>query len=286
MRKLILDTDIGSDVDDALALAMLLGSEKINLLGITTVYGDTRLRAQIARHLCEITRREIPIYAGAKTPLSGREVWVSGNEGTALGDLSKYKISDASAIQFLLDYIESSPQDVEILAIGPLTNIARAIQESSSFVENLKHLWIMGGNFSQNKIEHNFKSDSVAAKIVLESKIPITILDLPASQKTRLRNTDIDKIKKSGILGPILYEEIIRWIQPRNQDWTTPHDPIAGLALIQPELFEFSNSGDVRIGVEGESVWNENSHGNVRKISPINPEVAVDSFIELISKVN
>ena len=57
MHPIILDTDIGSDVDDALALAMLLGCDSINLLGITTVYGDTKLRAQIAQHLCHIAGR-------------------------------------------------------------------------------------------------------------------------------------------------------------------------------------------------------------------------------------
>jgi len=64
VRKLILDTDIGSDVDDALALAVILGSEQINLLGITTVYGDTSLRAKIAMQLCQLVNRSIPTFPG------------------------------------------------------------------------------------------------------------------------------------------------------------------------------------------------------------------------------
>ena len=70
MHTIILDTDIGSDVDDALALATVLGSESVNLLGITTVYGDTKLRARIAHHLCHIANKSIPVFAGVETPLS------------------------------------------------------------------------------------------------------------------------------------------------------------------------------------------------------------------------
>ena len=78
MNKLILDTDIGTDVDDALALAVLLGSKDIDLLGITTVYGDTKLRAQIAMHLSTLARRAVPTYAGLEKTISGKEVWVTG----------------------------------------------------------------------------------------------------------------------------------------------------------------------------------------------------------------
>ena len=79
MHKVILDTDIGTDVDDALALAVLLGSQEVDLVGITTVYGDVRLRSQIAMHLCSMVNREIPTYMGEGKTISGREVWMSGS---------------------------------------------------------------------------------------------------------------------------------------------------------------------------------------------------------------
>ena len=285
MHPIILDTDIGSDVDDALALATLLGCDSINLLGITTVYGDTKLRAQIAQHLCHIAGRSFPTFTGVQTPLSGREVWMSGSEGKDFLHLSNYQPEAKSAVDFLIETVNSAPGQIEILAIGPLSNIATAIQQSINFTRNLKHLWIMGGDFTESKVEHNFKCDVTAAKVVLESSIPITILDLPSSQKTIIESAEIEEIKSSGKLGDILYSQIMNWIRPRQQDWTTPHDPIASLAIIRRDLFEFSAKGSVTIAQDGMSTWNISSTGNVQKMTPSKPVEAVKAMISLIAKV-
>lgn len=286
MHTIILDTDVGSDVDDALALAMLLGCDSINLIAITTVYGDTKLRAQMAQHLCHIAGRTIPTFTGIQAPLSGREVWTSGSEGKNFLHLNDYEPETKPATDFLIETVNSAPGQIEILAIGPLSNIATAIQQSLGFMRNLKHLWIMGGDFTESKVEHNFKCDVTAAKVVMESSIPITILDLPSSQKTIIESAEIEKIKRSGKLGTILYSEIMNWIQPRQQDWTTPHDPIASLAIVSPELFEFSEKGSVTIAEDGLSSWKFSPSGNVQKITPIIPAQAVDAMISLIAKVN
>jgi purine nucleosidase len=285
MHTIILDTDIGSDVDDALALAMLLGSDSIDFLGITTVYGDTKLRAQIAAHLCHLANRSIQVFAGLEEPLSGREVWISGSEGKALSNLDQYAPERKSAVDFLVETVSQNPGQIEVIAIGPLSNIASAIQQEESFATNVKQLWIMGGDFTKEKIEHNFKCDVTAAKIVLESNMSITILDLPSSQKTIIKKDEIEKIKSSGKLGPTLHSEILNWIQPRQQDWTTPHDPIAVLALLAPELFDFSESGSVKIDESGLSEWRLNKDGNVKKTSPSRPSEAVNTMISLIAKV-
>jgi len=285
MHTIILDTDIGSDVDDALALAMLLGSDSIDFLGITTVYGDTKLRAQIAAHLCHLANRSIQVFAGLEKPLSGREVWVSGSEGKASSNLDQYVPENKSAVDFLVEKVNQNPGQIEVIAIAPLSNIASAIKQSESFATNVKQLWIMGGDFTKDKIEHNFKCDVAAAKIVLESNMSITILDLPSSQKTIIKKDEIVKIKSSGKLGPTLHAEILNWIQPREQDWTTPHDPIAVLAMIAPEFFDFSENGSVKIDENGLSEWRLNKDGNVKKTSPSRPSEAVNTMISLIAKV-
>jgi purine nucleosidase len=285
MHTIILDTDIGSDVDDALALAMLLGSDSIDFLGITTVYGDTKLRAQIAAHLCHLANRSIQVFAGLEKPLSGREVWVSGSEGKAFSNLDQYAPENKSAVDFLVEKVNQNPGQIEVIAIGPLSNIVSAIKQSESFATNVKRLWIMGGDFTKDKVEHNFKCDVAAAKIVLESNISITILDLPSSQKTIIKKDEIEKIKSSGKLGPTLHTEILNWIQPREQDWTTPHDPIAVLAMLAPEFFDFSENGSVKVDENGISEWQLNKDGNVKKISLSLPSEAVDAMISLIAKV-
>lgn len=286
MHTIILDTDIGSDVDDALALTTVLGSESVNLLGITTVYGDTKLRARIAQHLCHIANKSIPVFAGVETPLSGRKVWSTGSEGKAFSNLNQYALEDRKAVEFLVEAVNQNPGEIEVIAIGPLSNIATAIMQAPNFAKNVKHLWIMGGDFTKEKIEHNFKCDVDAAKIVLESEISITILDLPSSQKTIIKKDEIEQIKNSGKLGPILHTEILNWIQPRHQDWTTPHDPIAVLAMLEPEFFDFSEIGSVQISEDGKSDWRLNEDGNVKRVSPSKPLEAVSAIISLIAKVN
>jgi purine nucleosidase len=283
MHKIILDTDIGTDVDDALALAVLLGSKEVDLIGITTVYGDARLRSTIAMHLCSLLNRKIPTFIGESKPLSGREIWMSGSEGKNFKDLDSFTPETTSAVDFLVETVLAQPQSIDVIAIGPLTNIARAIQNNLHFAEKVKRVWIMGGDFTQSKVEHNFKCDIDAAKAVLESRIPISILDLPSSQKTIIRMEEIEQIRNAPVFGALLYSEIMSWIQPRNQDWTIPHDPIAALSLLVPEFFESSAAGQVKIDSEGMSFWNESPSGNVVLLNPIHPELAVKKMIELIT---
>jgi len=283
MHKIILDTDIGTDVDDALALAVLLGSKEVDLIGITTVYGDARLRSTIAMHLCSLLNRKIPTFIGESKPLSGREIWMSGSEGKNFKDLDSFTPETTSAVDFLVETVLAQPQSIDVIAIGPLTNIARAIQNNLHFAEKVKRVWIMGGDFTQSKVEHNFKCDIDAAKAVLESRIPISILDLPSSQKTIIRMEEIEQIRNAPVFGALLYSEIMSWIEPRNQHWTIPHDPIAALSLLVPEFFESSAAGQVKIDSEGMSFWNESPSGNVVLLNPIHPELAVKKMIELIT---
>ena len=283
MHKIILDTDIGTDVDDALALAVLLGSKDVDLIGITTVYGDTNLRSTIAMHLCSLQNRTIPTFNGENNPISGREVWMSGSEGKNFKDLDSFTPQPTSAVDFLVNTVVALPDAIDVIAIGPLTNIARAIQGNQDFEKRVKRVWIMGGDFTQSRVEHNFKCDVDAARIVLESSIPISILDLPSSQKTIIRMEEIDQIRNAPVFGALLYSEIMSWIEPRNQDWTIPHDPIVVLSLLAPDSFESSPAGQVRIDAEGKSLWNESPNGNVLLINPIHPELAVKRMIELIT---
>jgi purine nucleosidase len=283
MHKVILDTDIGTDVDDAMALAVLLGSKNVDLIGITTVYGDVHLRSTIAMHLCSLLNRKIPTFNGQKNPISGREVWMSGSEGKNFKDLDSFVPQPMSAVDFLVNAVVSQPKSIDVIAIGPLTNIARAIQSNQDFVEKVKRVWIMGGDFTQSRVEHNFKCDIDAARIVLESNVPISILDLPSSQKTIIRMEEIEQIRNAPALGALLYSEIMSWIRPRKQDWTIPHDPIAALTLLAPEFFESSPTGKAKIDSEGMSFWNESPGGNVVLLNPIQPELAVKRMIELIT---
>ena len=234
-------------------------------------------------HICELAHRRIETYVGESIPNSSREVWMSGREGKNYQNLERFIPKTLSAVEYLVERVSSSPNSIDIIAIGPLTNIARAIQSSSDFESNVKQIWIMGGDFTQSRVEHNFKCDVDSARIVMQSRAPISILDLPSSQKTILGMNEIKRIRSAPKLGELLHAEILSWIQPRNQDWTIPHDPIAALALLEPQFFQTTRDGLVTIDKDGYSFWNESHLGNVRLLNPINPEMAVNAMVDLIT---
>lgn len=200
-RRVILDTDIGSDVDDILALTLLLKEPAIDLIGITTVYGDTNLRARLAKRQCDLLDRdEVKVYAGKSRPLSGRDVWWTGHEGVGMPGLDQATVETTKdGVAFLLESAATYANELEILAIGPLTNIATAIRTDDRFVQNVKHLHIMAGDFrDEGRIaEHNVKCDVVAADVVIRSGIRITAYGLNVTARVPLREPDRLRIRRA-----------------------------------------------------------------------------------------
>ena len=139
-RPFIVDTDIGSDVDDAMVLSAVSRFSSLSLIGVTCVYGDVSLRAKIAlKYLWGSGLGEVPVYCGESSPISGREVWHSGLEGTALGELSEFAGRDGG-VDFLVRSAREFAGELEILAIGPLTNIARAMEADNGFEIGRAHV--------------------------------------------------------------------------------------------------------------------------------------------------
>jgi purine nucleosidase len=252
-RPVLLDTDIGSDVDDLLALALLVASPEVQLIGVTTVYGDTVLRARMTRLvLDQLEQRSVPIGIGARETLSGRPVWWAGHEGQGIPGLDRVQIDEgATAAELLHQAATEHRGRLELFAIGPLTNVAEAISAHDSFATSLRHLYIMGGAFWMEQAEHNIKSDPEAADIVFRSGIPMTICGLDVTQRVRLREADMSQIREaaSGI-GSVLEDQVRRWWAYTGATENHLHDPVAILPAIRPELFRFEQC-DVQVEVEG-----------------------------------
>lgn len=248
-RQVVLDTDIGTDVDDLMALALLLGTPEVRLLGITTVYGDTRLRARIAKQVLRMTGADVPVHAGETQPLSGRQVWWAGHEGVQYPRLDEESYESDAAIDFLLKTIIDSPGEIDVIAIGPLTNIAQAIAADSRFAPSIGHLWVMGGAFASDEAEHNFLSDDVAARQVLSAGIPTTVSGLEVTRQVSIGATELERIGSSGVLGELLRDEVSQWWRFWGTEWNIPHDPVTVLTMTRPELFTFSDPTAVDIGV-------------------------------------
>jgi purine nucleosidase len=253
MRPVIFDTDIGTDVDDILALAVLAKSPELNLIGVTTVYGDTPLRARITKVTCDLIQRpDIDVLIGENQTLTGRQISWAGHEGYGVPNLDQAQVSvSPGAVDYLLDKANRYPGELEVLATGPLTNIASAIKKDAATFSKIKHLYLMGGAFWIDRPEHNIKCDPEAAKIVFESGIPVTAIGLDLTLRVLLDASDVQQIAQLGNgVGALLEDQIMRWWELRNITANHPHDPLAALSMVRPDLFLFE-TWDVEVTKEG-----------------------------------
>ena len=252
-RPAILDTDIGTDVDDILALVLLARASEVQLVGVTTVYGDTLLRAKMVRHVLDrMGQSDVPIGVGASETLTGRPVWWAGHEGQGIPDFDQVQVDEGNtAIDLLRRAATEHRGQLDLFAIGPLTNVAAAIMADESFVASLHHLYIMGGAFWLERPEHNIKSDPEAADIVFRSGIPMTVCGLDVTKRVWLRESGVSQIREAaGSIGPMLEDQIRRWWAFIGAKENNPHDPLAILPAIRPELFRFEQC-DVRVELDG-----------------------------------
>src|ERR1044071_7359242 len=150
MTKILLDTDIGTDVDDAVALAYLLSHTDCELLGITTVTGEAVKRASLASVLCQAAGKDVPIYPGADFPMQGEQRQPIAQQATVLPRWSHQTDFPLNqAVDFLADTIRAYPGEVTLLTIGPLTNIGMLFSTYPDVPDSLAGLVMMGGNFDE-----------------------------------------------------------------------------------------------------------------------------------------
>ncbi|MGI6654074.1 MAG: nucleoside hydrolase [Christensenellales bacterium] len=179
MYKVIFDTDIGCDIDDAVSLAYLLSRQDCDLLGITTVNGDTIARAKLASALCIAAGREVPIYPGAQDTLLTQRMRKPVPQAKALDTLPHQKnFVEDTWLSFLNDTIMAYPGEVTLLAVGPMTNIGLLFAAYPKTAQALRSLVLMGGNF-QNPLtglgymESNTMCDPHASALVYTAKANI-----------------------------------------------------------------------------------------------------------------
>ncbi|MGH2460660.1 MAG: nucleoside hydrolase [Chloroflexota bacterium] len=247
--RVILDTDIGTDVDDCLALALLLGSPEIDLVGVTCVYGDVLLRARMVLKLLALRgRTDLPVMVGATGPLLGkRPVYWAGHEGEGLlgPDDAGRRPSDEHAVDFLIRTVLGQPGQIHLLAIGPLTNLALAFRREPRLARNLGHLTIMAGairgpgRFDLPYREHNITCDPEAAHVVLSAGAPTTLIPLDVTTRVRIRPEGVARIRAGGTaFHRAVADQVDRYPGFARRGWTHLHDPLAAATIVQPDLVE------------------------------------------------
>lgn len=245
--RVILDTDIGTDVDDCLALALLLHSPELQLEGITCVYGNVDLRARMALKLLQLWGTEnIPVLAGARKPLLGlRDIYWEGHEGEGLltAEDANLRITPEFAPDYLVRMVMENPGQIHLIAIGPLTNVALALLKEQRMAQNLAHLTIMGGvlrgshDLTLPYVEHNIKCDPEAAHIAFSSGAPITLIPLDTTVQVRVNRDGLSRIQAVDTpFNEAVADQLERYPRFQAQGWTSLHDPLAVGVVIRPDL--------------------------------------------------
>jgi purine nucleosidase len=249
-QLVILDTDIGDDIDDAFALALLLHSSEVKLLGVTTAFGDTELRARLVdRYLAAVHRSDIPVEAGVPAPAHNvftQSAYARQTPSQRHGD----------AVAFLLHEIRAHPGQITLIAIGPLFNVQAAIARDPATFLKLKRVVIMGGSIYRGydggnpgahappSSEWNIRCDPAGLRALLASGVPVFIMPLDSTQ-IRLTPQDLGALFSHG--SPLTDQLTLLYHQWTNPDtsrntnagaWQMPtlYDPVAATYAIRPEI--------------------------------------------------
>ena len=242
----LIDTDIGDDIDDALTLALALLSPEITLLGVTTVFGDTQLRARLAKHLLHVFERdEVPVAAGIASPLLARHHPSSVAQATILDADAQEKldISSDSGPELIVQTAMTYPGHLTLLCIGPLTNVASALLMEPRLFMAIRNIIMMGGTSSIPWPEWNVRSDARAAQIVLAAGIPITLIGWNITTRCQMRAGDIEQLRDHNTPRTRLLSELIAIWQQHRPRWQPAypflHDPLTIATLCAPGLLRF-----------------------------------------------
>jgi len=216
-QKIVIDTDIGTDVDDAFALAYIIRNPDADLKAVSTVIGNTEIRAKIARKLERILQADIPIIAGQRGPEDSVKKFWTGIEQQALAPEELKEPFKNS------EYPEYTP-NTNLICIGPLTNIALQLQTSPS-IKNVKNIYVMGASESS----HNFKADLKAWHEVNQQPWNIYQITKHDSEKISIAKKELEELRINP-LGNFLYESAIRWLNHVNNGWID-HTPKTSCAM-------------------------------------------------------
>ncbi|MGL4256759.1 MAG: nucleoside hydrolase [Microbacterium sp.] len=206
--RIILDTDIGTYYDDAVAVMFAAQSPELQVEGVTVCYGDTHLRAQIAAKVLEVCERtDIPVFKGIGVPMRD-EALMFGFEGDGIlepGEEPAY--DERHAVDFMIETIMNNPGEITVVTLGTVSNIAHAIIKEPKVVDNIKELIMMAGvvvpivdekGVRRSPVEeYNFNNDKIAAELVMNSKMPMTLIPIDVTLGAPLLDEDLERIRQS-----------------------------------------------------------------------------------------
>lgn len=267
-KKLIIDTDPG--IDDAMAILMAFHSPEVEVIGLTTIFGNvpTSLATHNALHLLEVIgRQDVPVAQGSSmslqmVPKVRIADFVHGKDGLGNTNPSppKKKASNLSAKDFLVKTANCLPGEVTVVALGPLTNIALAMEADPMFAKNVKQIVVLGGAFFVNgnvnpAAEANILGDPEAADIVFTSGADILIVGINITHQVVMTDKNLMQLGQSDSLFAQYVYKIAHFYFAYHHDsydikGVYLHDPTALAAALNSSLFTFAE-GVVRVQLDG-----------------------------------
>ena len=273
IQKLWIDTDMGGDIDDALAISMALHSREVDVIGVSTVYIGNAWRTDLVRSMMEAYgRSDIPVHLGAEKPLAG--LWNNQAPAPALPN---------GAVPALIHAARENP-GLCVAAIGPLTNIALALAQAPDIAQNLR-LFVMGGMITMAYPEWNIVCDPEAARIVLDSGADITLVGLDVTEKCSLNRQEALELVmgESGEMH-FLQGEMERFLT-NFSFLPVLHDPLTIAALVWDDLLAYDmkdivieTRGEFTRGVTVERRFSENKR--IRVAVSVRAQEAVERMVK------
>jgi len=248
----LLDTDIGTNLDDALALAYLLRQPRCELLGVTTVTGRPEVRAQLADAVCRaLGRPNVPVHAGAGQALAGHQIQPEVPQSPVLARWPhRERIPSDTAVEFLQKTIRSRPGEITLLTVGALTNVARLYAADPEIPRLLRAHVLMAGLYTEtvSSTERNVSGDPEAAAAVFAAGVPTRCLGREVTAQCRISAEDFRRRLTHTSLR-IMTEMAEIWLAS-HQD-VLLHDALAAACILDPGLCAFQ-PGRVAVELQGE----------------------------------
>ena len=254
--KVILDTDIGTDIDDAWALGYALKSPLFELVGVTVTDADTPARARLAcKLLHRLGRTDVPVAVGRRTaavPADRVDYQFAWAE-----DFEAYKPVTVPAVEFLAQTIRRYPNELTLIAVGPLQNIGDLVRQHPDVVPLVKRIVLMGGSIGANAwsstsvAEWNVKLAIPEAQAVYAARWPLTIVPLDSTSYVQLQDQEREALRKNGTPLVIALEALLRLWTDRPSGRMTLHDQMALAEAQHPGRF-FAHCDPMPLSVDGE----------------------------------
>ncbi|WP_299865333.1 nucleoside hydrolase [uncultured Hoeflea sp.] len=309
-RKIIIDTDPGQD--DAAAIMLALASPELEVIGITAVAGNVplELTARNARIVAEICgRTDIRIFAGADAPLERKLVTAEHVHGkTGLDGVTLFEpvrpLETGHAVDFIIEMLRREPENsVTLCPLGPLTNIAMALERAPDIAARIEQIVLMGGGYFEGgnitpAAEFNIYVDPEAAALVFGCGTPITMMPLDVTHKVLTTRARVERLRANGNRASVEMANMLEFYERFDEekygtDGGPLHDPTVIAWLLDPEMFtgrecnvEIETKSDLTLGATVVDWWRVTERTpNAFVAGGVDAERFFDLFIDRVGRL-